>query len=842
MKLLLPILIFLLSLVLNIVLVFSFSFNLIFMDPYPILGEVFQIFPSYHYGIWQNFFMKLSGNAALSNGIILLVSSVGIASGLSMILKKWFKQRFKPSYKLALLALGSLFGFWMAITQSYFYVANYQTSLAYALALFFLFFGLYIHKEKGAKKYICLIISAFSFANCFNHFIPPEKHANFFLIKFLPYFGPMTLAELVIFGFLLYLLADFLLKKIKSRQAVASLFFLCLLSYACQDSSDNRQRSEMAFETLEKTPNTFESKKEKNAYFGDLHLHTAYSFDAYVRNFRQVLPEDSYRFARGDTVSLPGGEKVWLDRPLDFLAVTDHAEYMGVLQKTPEDDLINALLAEKSLLNLSRSLNTSEPFLVVGRSMVIGTPLKSIYKPEMQTEAWKEMVDLANTYNEPGKFTAFAGYEWTSVLPVSLKYRSARNLHRIVLFGNGKIPDLPYSSLDSKDPEDLWAWMDRQREEGVQVMAIPHNGNMSDGMMYANYTLKGYEFDADYARMRMRNEPVSEVVQEKGQAMIHPVLASEDEFADFSLYQEVFGFDSTYAADNYKGSYMREALKDGLVQEERIGENPFKYGLIGSTDSHVGLSDTRENQLSENRNYYEQRLTHWDENRSRSINKTYKTAGGLAAVWAESNTRENIFKALESREVYATSGTRMKVRFFGGWNFPENAHEESLVQTGYSQGVPMGKDLAEKPANAQAPSFLVWAIKDPDAALLDRIQIVKGWLDESGKTQEKVYNVVWAHPEERKMDANGKIPPINSTVDLEACTYSNEYGQVELKGQWTDPNFNPNERAVYYLRVLEIPTPGIAAFDAKNMGREIPEGVEAIIQERAWSSPIWYSF
>ncbi|MEM8891956.1 MAG: DUF3604 domain-containing protein, partial [Bacteroidota bacterium] len=581
MKLLLPILIFLVSLVLNIVLVFALSFNLIFMDPYPILGEIFQIFPSYHYGIWQNFLIKLSGNAELSNGIILALSSVFIALGISMILEKLLKQSFKSKHRLALLAMGSLLGFWMAITQSYAYVANYQTSLTYALALFFLFFGLYVQREKGVTKYIFLIISAFSFANCFSHFIPPEKHANFFLLKFLPYFGPMTLAELVIFGFLLYLLIDFGRKKMKDRKLSAAILMLVILTLSCQDPAENRQRVEMAFETLEETPNTFVTRAEKNAYFGDLHLHTAYSFDAYVRNFRQVLPEDSYRFARGDTVSLPDGEKVWLDRPLDFLAVTDHAEYMGVLQKTPENDLIDALLAEKSLLNLSKSLNTSEPFLVVGRSMVIGTPLKSIYNLEMQTEAWKEMVDLANTYNEPGKFTAFAGYEWTSVLPVSLKYRSARNLHRVVLFGNGKIPEIPYSSLDSKDPEDLWAWMDKQREEGVQVMAIPHNGNMSDGMMYANYTLKGYEFDADYAQMRMRNEPVSEVVQEKGQAMIHPVLASEDEFADFSLYQEVFGFDSTYAADNFKGSYVREALKDGLIQEERIGKNPFKYGLIG---------------------------------------------------------------------------------------------------------------------------------------------------------------------------------------------------------------------------------------------------------------------
>ncbi|MDW3652912.1 MAG: DUF3604 domain-containing protein [Bacteroidia bacterium] len=844
MKLLLQPLTFLIALVLNVMLVFAFSFNLIFMDSYPILGEAIQIFPSYHYGIWQNFLLKLSGNADLSNGIILFLSSILISVGVSMMLKKRLKQSFNSKHRLGILTIGALVGLWMAFTQSYAYVANYQTSLTYAFAMFFLFLGLYMRQEKGARKYIYLIISAFSFSNCLTHFIPPEKHANFFLLKFLPYFGPMTLAEVFIFGFLLYLLIDFGLKKLGKRKLVSSLLILCMLSISCQDQEDNRQRVEMEFETLEKTPTSLaEPKAEKNAYFGDLHLHTAYSFDAYVRDFRQVLPEDSYRFARGDTVLLPGGEKVWLDRPLDFLAVTDHAEYMGVLQNTPEDDLVDALLAEKSLLNLSRSLNTSEAFLIVGRSMVIGTPLQSIYKPEMQTQAWKEMVDLANTYNDPGTFTAFAGYEWTSVLPVSLKYRSARNLHRIVLFGNGKIPELPYSSLDSKDPEDLWAWMDRQREKGVKVMAIPHNGNMSDGMMYANYTLKGYEFDADYAQMRMRNEPVSEVVQEKGQAMTHPVLSSEDEFADFSLYQEVFGFDSNYAADNYRGSYVRQALKDGLVQEERIGENPFKYGLIGSTDSHVGLSDTRENQLSQNKNYYTKRLNHWEENRSRSINKTYKTAGGLAGVWAESNTRENIFNALESREVFATSGSRMQVRFFGSWDFPKNSLEESLVKVGYSLGVAMGKDLPPRPTTGnKLPQFLVWAIKDPDAAHLDRIQIVKGWLDEDGKTHEKVYNVVWAHPEQRKLDAKGKIPPITSTVDLQACTYSNEFGQVELKGLWTDPDFNPNERAVYYLRVLEIPTPGIAAFDAKNMGREIPEGVEAIIQERAWSSPIWYSF
>ena len=349
--------------------------------------------------------------------------------------------------------------------------------------------------------------------------------------------------------------------------------------------------------------------------------------------------------------------------------------------------------------------------------------------------------------------------------------------------------------------------------------------------------MNGTDFDKDYALARMRNEPISEVMQRKGQAMAHPVLSPEDEFSDYHVDHFLFGNDPNYKAEIYKGSYMREALKDGIRFQNTIGANPFQYGLIGSTDLHNGMSNTNKNDF-----YGEEKASANRANYRQSGDyEKFKMPGGLAAVWAEENTREAIFSAMERKETFVTSGNRIQLRFFGGWGFPDSVFNQDWVDIGYKNGVAMGNVLNRKPSNIQTePSFIIWTTKDPDAANLDRIQIIKGWVDSEMNTHEKVYNVAWSDMENRKLAANGKIPAIANTVDISTATYTNEFGTVRLQAVWKDTDFDPQQNAVYYVRVLEIPTPSVACYDAKYLGKPVPEDLPASVQERAWSSPIWY--
>ena len=411
----------------------------------------------------------------------------------------------------------------------------------------------------------------------------------------------------------------------------------------------------------------------------------------------------------------------------------------------------------------------------------------------------------------------------------------ARNLHRNVIYKGDKVSEIPYSSFDSQNPEDLWDWMDNERKRGIELIAIPHNGNMSDGLMYSSFQFNGSPMTLAYINQRMRNEPINEVVQIKGQSMSHPILNSNDEFADFELFQ--FTFSTTLPPPSRpNGSYVREAYQNGLKFGKDLGANPFKFGLIGSSDGHNSAGATDEDnycgKFVSRDGTAERRLNTED----RFLSNRFMSAAGLAGVWAESNTREAIYSALERKETFATSGPRILARLFAGENINVDFDDENWLKSAYAQGVPMGGDL-EKPETP--PDFVIWAIKDANGANLDRVQMIKTWIDDEGNPREKIFNVAWS--DSREPYGDGSLPAVGNTVDVSAATYENSVGAVELKTIWKDPEFNEKQIAMYYLRILEIPTPRWSTYDARDLGIDIPNDLSATIQERAWTSPIWYT-
>ena len=460
--------------------------------------------------------------------------------------------------------------------------------------------------------------------------------------------------------------------------------------------------------------------------------------------------------------------------------------------------------------------------------------------PELMRTVWDANIAAAEQFNDPGNFTAFIGFEWTSLV-------KGNNLHRVVVFRDGAERAgqvLPYTLGDSPDPEDLWRYLANYQERtGGRVLAIPHNANLSNGMMFADATLQGGPIDRDYADRRRQWEPLVEVSQIKGDGEAHPFLSPNDEFADFETW-DTGNLDLSEAKTPgmLRGEYARAALKRGIAFRRELGSNPYEFGMIGSTDSHTSLAAVEENNFfgkhaakepSAKRSTMVQRkgpvgeLLGWEQ-----------VASGYAAVWATQNTREALWDAMRRREVYATTGPRMTVRFFGGWRFDAaDAQTADLAAVGYMRGVPMGSTLAPASPDA-APSFLVAALRDPEGANLDRIQIVKGWLDDAGVAQEQVFDVVWAG--ERQPDGDGKLPPIGSTVDVESATWTNTIGSAQLTAVWRDPTFDPQREAFYYVRVLEIPTPRWTAYDAVRLGADMPDDATLVLQERAYSSPIWY--
>lgn len=586
------------------------------------------------------------------------------------------------------------------------------------------------------------------------------------------------------------------------------------------------------------------------AFFGDTHVHTSYSADAGFVGCT-LGPDEAYRFAKGEEVTSSTGVRARLGRALDFVVISDHAENLGLSPMLiRKDPTVLATEFGRKAQELMAAGKGPEVFDMWRLARASGKdPMEG--DRDVMSAAWKDIIDAAERHNAPGAFTAFVGYEWTSV-------PDGRNLHRNVVFRDGRervSQVLPFGSYDSEDVEDLWAWMAAYEEKTKgRVLAIPHNGNLSNGLMFDDVRF-GSEtpIDRDYADRRRRWEPLYETTQMKGDGEAHPLLSPDDEFADFETWDRS-GINSIVpkTPDMLPREYSRAALLRGMAYEATLGSNPFKFGLVGSTDTHTALSTPEES------NYFgkvtplepapsEERFHEpvagrrpSEDGKDLKIEAWKVSPGGLAGVWARSNTRASLWDAMARREVFATTGTRMTVRMFGGWGYTAgDLHRSDFVKHAYAKGVPMGGDLTPTTDGAH-PGFLIQAMRDPDGANLDRVQVIKGWVDAEGKTRERVFDV--ALSDGRKPGADGRCrKPVGNTVNVEAASYTNSIGAVFLETYWRDPTFDPKQRAFYYVRVLEIPTPRWTTYDAKIFKRKIPDGAPTAIQERAYTSPIWYT-
>jgi Protein of unknown function (DUF3604) len=583
--------------------------------------------------------------------------------------------------------------------------------------------------------------------------------------------------------------------------------------------------------------------QQTRLYWGDTHLHTANSTDAYAGGNSTLGPADAYRYARGEPVIHPvSGARMRISRPLDFLVVADHSDYLGLQKYMQADDPRLVATPEGRRLRELAAENPGRVFrMIFGNDPEFTREqMLEIYAP-IARQPWLDEIDAAETYNEPGIFTAFAGWEWSST-PNNI------NLHRVVFSPSGADTlraFFPISNLDSTRPEDLWAWLEKtSAETGAEFVAIPHNSNMSTGLMFDRVDSDGRPITAQYARTRIRWEPVMEITQVKGTSEVHPALSPNDEFAEFEIYRHLF-----FAKEPVpnEGDYARSALLRGLAIEGDVGVNPYRLGFIGSSDIHTGMATLAEDNFggavardilpSVRR---EAAARGYPPDAGARLDAWNLSASGLAAVWATANTREAIAAAFTRKEVYATSGTRIALRVFGGFGFePADAEARDLVARGYRGGVAMGGDIARAP-RGRAIGLLIEAVKDPAGANLDRIQVIKGWLDANGETRERIYDVAWSG--ERRPDSDGRLPAVGSTVDLDSASYRNSIGAAALTTVWTDPDFDASRPAFYYVRVLEIPTPRHQVYDAVALGMDPAEtGFATSIQERAWSSAIWYS-
>ncbi|HVP85449.1 MAG TPA: DUF3604 domain-containing protein [Rhizomicrobium sp.] len=602
---------------------------------------------------------------------------------------------------------------------------------------------------------------------------------------------------------------------------------------------------------------------QRRAFFGELHVHTGLSFDAWARGSR-ILPDEAYKFGKGESVVVPadqlereqhitatGEVKAHRAWPLDFMAVTDHSEWMGVFNQLddPNSRLSKSSIGQEIIKDPRKGFN-----LVAG----YGDPDKAapeIHPQDAIRSAWALVEKAANDNYAPGKFTTFVAYEWSSMA------QGRYNLHRNVIFNSDHAPQ-PFTSNDSDKPEDLWSYLEKVRGNGIDVIAIPHNGNASGGLMYDWNDSNGRPIDEQYAQRRATNEPLTEIVQTKGQSDTIPELSPNDEFANFEIFDHLLIRPGIKSEPN--GSYIRQAFGRGLVIQQKVGVNPYKYGVVGGSDIHNGLSTSDESGMAGGP-YGIDPKTMLSTGRQAKVrlnmipipaqqdvdaqlhgakptmeNFTERSSGGLTGVWAEENDRNSIFAALKRKETFATSGTRIRVRMFAGWNFTRRILDKNnWVAKAYAGGVPMGSDLPARPARAAAPSFILQAAKDADGANLDRIQIIKVWLD-GGGYKEKIFNV--ALSDGRKPDPKtGQVPAVANTVDLKMGAYTNSVGAASLTTVWTDPEFNAQKPAVYYARVLEIPTPRWTTLLAIKNNLPLPGDVPATLQERAWTSPVWYT-
>lgn len=594
---------------------------------------------------------------------------------------------------------------------------------------------------------------------------------------------------------------------------------------------------------------------DKQLLWGDTHLHTSYSFDAFLNGNMSADPDVAYRYARGLPVIHPYNRtRVRIDTPLDFLVVSDHAEFLGGIRdiyfdgiQDPDPNIIERVIYRFNEWRIRRAIDsgngagyfrdllpeTADPREAAGRwgeqgdSAPPGADISA-------RNAWQRIIEAADAHNDPGNFTALIGWEWSS-------NPGGANLHRIVVSDADAATAAqfhPFSSIDSPYPEDLWAWLaETSQAVGARFVAIPHNSNISKGFMFDDRSLRGEPMDADYAAMRQRWEPIAEITQIKGDSETHPVLSPDDAFADFEPYEHYI----EQQPEAYRvaaGDYLRSALLRGLEIDDRVGVNPYQLGFIGSTDSHTALASAEEpnfwgkmafDSIPENKQVDALTLgpTGWT-----------MSAAGLAAVWADGNTRQAIVDAVQRREVYATTGPRIRLRLFAGWNFADSDLNADWVAAGYQGGVPMGGTLPAPDTADPAPRFMIMAAADPRSGHLDRIQVVKGWLDPTGQTRERVYDVAWSG--DRPLAPDGTLPAAGDTVDRARVTFSNEIGEPELHTVWQDPDFDAGVAAFYYVRVLEIPTPRHALLDAVALGLDAPTEGPPVIQERAYSSPVWY--
>ncbi len=584
-------------------------------------------------------------------------------------------------------------------------------------------------------------------------------------------------------------------------------------------------------------------------FWGDTHVHTAMSMDAGSFGAR-LLPVDAYRFARGEEVISSTGLPVKLSRPLDFLVVADHSDNMGFFPRLYEGE--PEFLADETGKRWYEMMQRGGQEGVQVAVEVITGFTQGTFPPALESrpgdpayrDAWEETIEAAEEYNDPGSFTAFIGYEWTSTT-------GGYNLHRVVIYRDDEAKAgvmTPYTTLTpegSDDPVDLWNWMTQYEDKtGGRVLAIAHNGNLSNGIMFPlEETFAGRPVDAFYAETRAKWEPLYEATQIKGDGETHPFLSPDDEFADYETWDQG-NLDLSAPKEDWmlEFEYARSGLGVGLQVEERVGTNPYKFGMIGSTDSHTALATAEEENFFGKHSGSEPGPKRWEHPMAKMGDVEYAgwsmVGSGYAGVWAHENTREALFDAMMRKETYATTGPRMLVRFFGGWEFAaEDAQSRLPANAGYSKGVPMGGDLSAAPAGT-SPTFLMAALKDPLSGNLDRIQVVKTWL-EDGERMENVYDAVWSG--DRVPGADGVLPPVGNTVDVANATWTNTIGAAELIGVWTDPDFDPSVRAAYYARVIEIPTPRWTAYEAKRYSIAMPDEVPMITQERAYTSPIWYT-
>jgi Protein of unknown function (DUF3604) len=598
-------------------------------------------------------------------------------------------------------------------------------------------------------------------------------------------------------------------------------------------------------ETAKSAAAVKESAFPERPLWGDTHLHTANSVDAFGFGVR-LGPEDALRFARGEEVTATTGLKAKLSRPLDFLVVTDHAEMLGGTRALA--DAPRLLIRDATMRRWHDMLNEgpaqsqramAEMLDARGRNAIPPAMMDPEGGAERNEKVWNSNIDAVERYNEPGKFTAFHGFEYTLM-------QGGNNLHRNIIFRDGedKVRSVvPIDPTYKATPDEIWNYMDAyEKATGGRVLAIPHNSNLSNGLMFELTQPGGGPMTADYARRRARLEPVVEITQIKGDSEAHPFLSPNDELAGYGVagweLNNLLG-NQPKVSSMFAGEYVREALKRGLALEAQTGVNPYKFGVIGSTDSHTALSTADEDQFFGKHTGNEPNPKRALQPQNLGTRKGrfgwHYLASGYAAVWAKANTRAAIFDAMTRREVYASTGPRMTVRVFGGWDFTPDDLKGDWVRAGYTRGVPMGGELK---AGTGAPRLLISALKDPQGANLDRVQVVKGWIDSAGKTHEQVYDVAWSG--ERKPVA-GKLPAVGDTVDVATATYKNSIGAASFTTVWTDPAFDPKLRSFYYLRVLEIPTPSWPAYDAVKYKLKLPQQVRVKSQERAYTSPIWYT-